>query len=123
MRLRRVPSRRGSGLVTDLSHPAAVMLKLAEIEMDLARRQNPYEEAARRSAIAKREREHRRARAFVSSQAKTVAEKQAHADIAAFNVDEAAQEAEFVAIKAVVDVLEARAMICQSLLKAQGRIS
>lgn len=97
------------------------MHRLTEIESDLAFRQNTLESAARTWYGAKREIEKAKAHAFLGSDEKFVAAKRAHAEIAAYDVEDAAAEAEYVAVKAVVDVLESRATICQSLLKAHGR--
>lgn len=95
------------------------MQRLAEIENDLAMRQNNLEDAARKHYIAKRDKEKARAIAFLSATG-TVAERQAIADRATA-LDGKEAEAEWEALKAVVRTLEARASIGQSLLRAQGR--
>jgi|HubBroStandDraft_6_1064221.scaffolds.fasta_scaffold1423265_2 hypothetical protein len=97
------------------------MHRLAEIETDLASRQNTLESAARDWYGAKREIERAKAQALLGSEEKFVAEKRARAELAAYDVEHAASEAEYVAVKAVVDVLSERASICQSLLKAHSR--
>ncbi len=102
-----------------LADPASVMRRLAEIEGELALRQNAWEEAAQAHFLAKREKEKRRGEAFLSAEG-TVAERTAIADQATAvigNVEEAAYEAQ----KSVVRVLETRANIGMSLLRAQGR--
>ena len=104
-----------------LSNPAAVMDRLAEIENDLAERQNLYEAAASRWYVARREIERTRARALLTATEDSVTEKKARADLAAYNVEDAASEAEYEALKAVIRVLETRATIGMSILKAQGR--
>jgi len=105
--------------MTDLSAPQLVMARLTAIEEDLAVRQNALESAARHWVIAKREREHARAVAFLSADG-TVAERNALADQATA-LDGREAEAEWEALRAVVRVLDTRASIGQSILKAQGR--
>lgn len=108
--------------MVDLSHPAAVMQKLVEIEADLANRQNAYESAARGWYTAKRDIEKEKATALLgATDEKSVTEKKARAELSSYSVEGAEHEAEYEALKAVVRVLETRATICQSLLKAQGR--
>lgn len=102
-----------------LSHPGAVVARLEEIDADLALRQNTLEDAARKWFIAKRDKEKARAVAFLSAQG-TVAERSAKADEQTA-LDGKNEEAEWEAVKAVVRVLEARASIGQSILRAQGR--
>lgn len=105
--------------MTDHSHPAAVMARLATIEDDLALRQNLLEKAAKGWFVAKRDKEKARAVAFLSAQG-TVAERAAKADEQTA-LDGKNEEAEWEALKAVVRVLETRASIGQSILRAQGR--
>lgn len=103
----------------DLSSPSAIMQRLAEIENDLALRQNAWEAAALAWFKAKRDREKAHAIAFLGAEG-TVAERTAIADRA--TATEGAQdEALYESMKAVVRTLETRASIGQSLLKAQGR--
>ena len=104
-----------------LDHPAGIMARLVEIESDLANRQIPLESSCRQWYGAKREQERVKARALLSSDEKFVAEKRARAELAAYDVEHSASEAEYVAVKAVVDVLSERASICQSLLRAHSR--
>lgn len=99
--------------------PATVMNRLAEIENDLAARQNTLEAAGRAWFTAKRDRERARAVAFLSAQG-TVAERNAIADEQTA-LDGRNEEAEWEALKAVVRVLETRASIGQSLLRSMGR--
>jgi hypothetical protein len=103
--------------VTDLSHVAAIQARLAEIDEDLAARQPVLERAATAWFKAKRNREEQRARAFMTADG-TVAERNAHADIVTSLVG-VNEEAEWEALKAVVRVLETRASIGQSLLRAE----
>lgn len=105
--------------MSDLTQPSAVMARLAEIEDDLASRQNALERAGMAWFKAKRDREHARAVAFLQADG-TVAERTALAE-SRTALDGKTEEAEWEALKAVVRVLEARASIGQSLLKAQGR--
>ena len=102
-----------------LSSPAEVVDRLERIEQDLAARQNAVEAAARAWFTAKRQREHDRAVAFLAADG-TVAERNAMADRATA-LDGREAEAEWEALRAVVRVLETRASIGQSILKAQGR--
>lgn len=105
----------------DLTHPAAIIATLAEIEQDLALRQNTFGAVARRWYIAQREIGRRKAQALLTSAAPSVTAKKAEGDLAAYDVDGAASEAEYESLKAVIRVLEQRAMIGMALLKAQGR--
>lgn len=100
-----------------LGQPAAVLERLAEIEHDLALRQDVLEQAAMRWYVAKRDREKSRAEVFVRSEG-SVAQRNALADIATAQHGQQ-EEAEYEALKAVVRVLETRASIGQSILKAQ----
>jgi len=95
------------------------MLRLAEIENDLAVRQNTLESAALAWFRAKRDKEHNRAVEFLRAEG-TVAERQAKADEQTA-LDGKQEEAEWEALRAVVRVLETRATIGMALLKAQGR--
>ena len=93
------------------------MNKLAAIENDLAQRQGLLETAAANWFNAKREREHDAAVAFLTTEG-TVAERQAHATKATAMIGKES-EAEYESLKAVVRVLETRATIVQSILRAQ----
>jgi hypothetical protein len=101
----------------DLTHAAAVMSRLQEIDDDLAARQPALERAATAWFKAKRDKEERRARAFMAAEG-TVAERNAAADLQVCVVGKN-EEAEWEALKAVVRVLETRASIGQSLLRAE----
>ena len=79
--------------MSDLSHPAAVKVRLEGIEDDLAVRQNRLETAALDWFRAKRDREKERATQFLAAQ------------------------------KAVVRVLDTRAAIGMSILRSQERAS
>lgn len=105
--------------MSDLTTPDRIMDRLREIEEDLSVRQNALESAARKWFILKREREKDRAVAFMRA-AGTVAERNAQADMeCALTGHE--EEAEWEALRSVVRVLDTRASIGQSLLKAMGR--
>jgi hypothetical protein len=101
----------------DLSHAQAIIDRLAEIDQDLATRMPVLESAAKNWFKAKRDKEKQHAQAFLSAEG-TVAERQAHASLVTSVVGMEA-EAEYEALKAVVRVLEARASIGQSLLRAE----
>ncbi len=96
--------------------------RLEAIDADLALRVDALEAAARAWMLAKREREHAHAVAFITAKQDglTVAESEAMADRESCMIGQEA-EAEFEAIRAVVRVLETRATIGASLLKAYGR--
>ena len=102
-----------------LTDPAAVQARLEEIEKDLALRQGELEDAAFAWYRAKREKEHDRSVAFLKAEG-TVAERTAVADreTAMVGVE---FEASYEALKAVCRVLETRASIGQSILRAMGR--
>lgn len=103
----------------ELDTPALVMRKLEEIEHDLAVRQNALESAAMAWYRAKRDRERKRAIAFLSAEG-TVAVRQAVADRDTA-LEGVQAEAEYEALRAVVRTLETRASIGQSILRAQAR--
>lgn len=104
-----------------MTNPVSILAKLEEIERDMAERQPAYERAAQRWYHAKREQGRDYARALISSNADSVTEKKAHADLAAYETEGAESEAEFEATRAVLNVLDKRAMILMAILKAQGR--
>lgn len=105
---------------TPLSDPASVMRRLAEIENDLALRQNTLEAAALAWYRAKRDKEKARAVVFLSAEG-TVAERSAIADRQTAT-DGKQEEALWESLKAVVRTLETRASIGQSLLRAQSHV-
>lgn len=112
--------------MTGLSHPAAVLERLAAIEHDLGTRQNEYEEAAGNRARLVRDWEKRLAIATAGAKGGDAnARKQAALVIAAEQDDLydrlATAEGCYAACHAVVRVLEVRASIGQSILKSQGR--
>jgi hypothetical protein len=104
---------------SDMSEAAQVMATLDEIQQDLALRQNLLEQAARNWYIAKREKEHKRAVTFLSTEG-TVAERNAAADRETALEGKHA-EAEYEALRGVVRVMETRANIGMAILKAHGR--
>jgi hypothetical protein len=99
--------------------PGGVMVRLAQIEQDMALRQNNYEAAARAWVMALRDQKRARAIAFLNAEG-TVAERQAIADRDTA-LDGKMEEAEFEALKAVMRTLSERASVGQSILRAQGR--
>lgn len=124
--LRSVPRALGDDSVT-LSHPAAVLARLAEIETDLAERQNAYEEAA--GAKFRLVRDWEKRLAIASAHAKggdANARKQAALVIAASQDDLYDRltdaESEYAAVHAAVRVLETRSTIGMAILKSQGRV-
>lgn len=109
-----------------LSHPAAVMARLAEIEDDLANRQNEYEEAASNKARLVRDWEKRLASARIHAKGSDAEARKAAALMTAIEKDDLyarlmAAEGTYEGCKAVVKVLEVRATVGMSILRAQGR--
>lgn len=102
-----------------LSAPAAVQARLEEIEAELATRQGDYEAAALSWFRVKRDREKRRAQAFMEAGG-TVAERSAKAEVATATIG-VEDEARYEALRGVMRTLEARATIGQSILRAQSR--
>jgi hypothetical protein len=103
-----------------LDNPGAVVGRLQEIEQDLAVRQGALEHAALSWFRAKRDREHRRAVAFIKATG-TVAQRSAEADQETSLLG-VAEEAEYMALKAVIEVLATRASIGQTILRTQVRV-
>lgn len=95
------------------------MTRLEAIEKDMAVRQLAYEASARAWVLAVRQQKHDRAVAFLGAEG-TVAERSAIADRDT-SVIGTSEEAEYVALKAVMQTLSERASIGQSILRAQGR--
>ena len=106
----------------EFDSPALVMHRLQAIERDLALKQNEWESVTRQWYDAQREMGKIRAEAMLVASEKYVAEKKARAELAAYDVPGAESQGEYEALKAVIGVLDKRAMINQSLLKAHGRI-
>jgi hypothetical protein len=102
-----------------LSHPAAVVQRLEEIETDLASRQGEYEQAAMDWFTGKRDREKRHAESFLTAEG-TVAQRTAIADSETATIG-AEHEAKYEALRAVTRTLEARSNIGMAILKSQGR--
>jgi hypothetical protein len=100
-------------------NPVEIVARLESIEADMARREPALEAAARDWHIAKRDREHAWAVAFVRAEGPVDARKAAATQETAMIGKEA--EAEWEALRAVVRVLESRATIGQSLLRVVGR--
>lgn len=107
--------------------PDQIMGRLEEIEKDLGERQNEYAEAAENRHKLVRDFELRAARAGLAARADTATEKKwkALVEIAAADdslyEDLANAEGAYEGAKAAVRVLETRANIGMSLLKAHGR--
>ncbi len=99
--------------------PAQIEQRLEEIGQDLAHRQNAYGSAAERWHRALRDREHKHAVAFMSADGNTTERREAaKRETAMIGM---AEEAEYEGLRAVVKVLETRAMIGMALLKSAGR--
>jgi hypothetical protein len=109
-----------------LSHPGAVMARLAEIEQDLAERQNAYEDAASERVRLVRDWEKRLATARIHAKGSDAEARKAAALMTAIEADDLydrlkAAEGTYEGCKAVVKVLEVRATVGMSILRAQGR--
>lgn len=102
-----------------LDSPAVVMLRLQDIEQDLATRQNQLEDAALGWFRAKRDKEHKHAVVFIGAQG-TVAERTQQAAREASLIGRE-EEALYEALRAVVRTLETRSTIGMALLKSQAR--
>lgn len=101
--------------------PAQIMSRLEEIEQDLADRQPELEQAAEAWTRAKRDKELAWATAYIASDAREVTSRKAAAILASEAIGVEA-EARYVALSKVCALLETRASIGQSLLRAHGRI-
>jgi hypothetical protein len=110
-----------SVLAESLDSPAVTMHRLAEIELDLALRQNPWERLTGQWVDVQRAIRKAHATALLSSDKASVTEKRAEAELAALMTDGAELEAEYESSKAVIEMLTKRSMILMSLLKTQGR--
>jgi hypothetical protein len=105
---------------------AAVMLRLQEIEQDLATRQNEFENAAADRARLVRDWEHRLAVARKQASGNDADARKAAALVMAISQDDLYErlseaESQFEALRAATRVLEVRASIGQSILRGLGR--
>lgn len=113
-------------MTATMQHPGAVLDALEKIEADLAERQNEYENAARNRARYVRDWEKRIAAHRVTAKGNDAEARKAAALGAAIGQDELYEslkdaEGEFEALRAVIKVLETRAMIGMAILRSQGR--
>lgn len=109
-----------------MSHPGAVLARLAAIENDLAERQNEYEEAAGDKTNLIRDWERRLAISTATAKGGDAnARKQAALVMASAQDDlyDRLRDAEsrYAALHAAVRVLETRATVGMAILKSQGR--
>jgi hypothetical protein len=102
-----------------LDAPGPTLRRLAEIENDLAIRQNSLEDAARKWFVLKRDRERDYAIEFMRAEGPVEARKSAALKVTSHIG--ALEEAEWESLKAVIRVLETRASIGQSILRSQAR--
>jgi hypothetical protein len=112
--------------VSELTHPAAVLERLAGIEQDLGTRQNDFEQAASDRARCVRDWEKRLAIHSKTAKGSSADIRKAVALVTAIEQDDLYErltdaEARYDALRVVTNVLTARATIGQSILKAQGR--
>lgn len=112
--------------MTDHSSPGAVMRRLAEIEQDLASRQNDFEQAADDRARVVRDWDRRLAIHQKVAKGPNSESRKAVALTQAIEQDDLYDrltdaEARYDALRVVTRTLETRASIGQSILRAQGR--
>lgn len=112
--------------VSDHSHPSPVITRLEAIEQDLAERQNDYEKAAGARARLIRDWEKRLAIHGKTAKGTSADIRKATALASAIEQDDlyerlTAAESLFDAKRSVIKVLEVRATIGMSVLRAQGR--
>lgn len=112
--------------MTDHSSPGVVMARLADIENDLALRQNEYEQAANDRARCVRDWDRRLAIHGKVAKGSSADVRKSVALVAASEQDDLYErltdaEARFDALRVVIRTLETRASIGQSILRAQGR--
>jgi hypothetical protein len=113
-------------VTTTFDTPGPILSRLAELENDLAERQNRWEKAAGDRARLIRDWEHRLASHRVSAKGNDAEARKAAALGAAIDQDdlyERLKEAEgsYEALKSVIRVIEVRVGIGQSILKSMGR--
>lgn len=118
--------RTGRGDVTDHSTPGAVIARLADIENDLALRQNDYERAASDRARCVRDWDRRLAIHGKVAKGSSADVRKSVALVAASEQDDLYErltdaEARFDALRVVIRTLETRSAIGMSILKAHGR--
>ena len=106
--------------------PQTVMGRLSEIEQDLAHRQNDFEQAADERARLIRDWEKRLAICGMRASASSADRRRAMALVAAIEQDDLYErlsdaEARYDALRVATRVLEQRATIGMSILRAQGR--
>jgi hypothetical protein len=101
------------------STPQAVQERLEELDNDLALLQNSIEDAAMAHFRTKRDREKQKALAFLAAKGTDFA-RRAQAEMAVADVGRE-EEGKWEALRAVLKTLEARAMVGDSILKAQSR--
>lgn len=112
--------------MTTLSHPAAVLSRLADIEYDLAARANEYEDAAGAKFRLIRDWEKRLAIATAHAKGGDANARKQAALVRAAEQDDlydrlTTAESDYAAVHAAVRVLEQRATIGMAILKSQGR--
>lgn len=100
--------------------PAEIIVRLEELEQDLASRQNDYESAAGKWHAVAREREYLYAMQFMRAPGSTVTERKQHAAEHVGMIG-ASEEADYEALKAALRVMEIRSMVLMALLKSLGR--
>ena len=111
--------------MSDLTHPAAVMARLAAIENDLATRMNDYEQAASERARLTRDWEKRLAICGKRATGSSADMRKATALVAAIETDDLYErltdaEGRYEALRVVMKVLSDRSVVGMSVLRSQG---
>lgn len=114
--------------VADFTHAAGVMARLNEIDTDMAERQNELETAADQRARLIRDWEERMAICLRKATGSDAAARKATALVTAIEVDDLYArlkdaEARYDALRGVLRVLETRAAIGMSILRAMSRVT
>lgn len=110
----------------DMTEAAQVMATLTAIEQDLAERQNEYERAASDKARLIRDWDYRFALHHTRANGSDAASRKSAALVAAIEQDDLydrlkAAESAYAALQTVMNTLDRRATVSQSVLKAMGR--
>lgn len=108
-----------SAPTVSFSTPQQIMERLEALDVDLANRQQTYEDAALAWYRLKRDREHREAVETIKADGPVDIRKATGKREAALIGQE--EEALFEAVRAVMRTIETRVSIGQSLLRAHGR--
>jgi hypothetical protein len=103
-----------------LEHASDLIERLEAIEQDLATKQPDLEKYSDEWTRLKRDKLKKWAEAYMASSGKEVTTRKASAILQSEDIG-IEEEAKYVGLKAVVEVLSTRASICQTLLNSHGR--